>query len=281
MKKSCVKLIMCTIMLFTMTSGKAQNLVTEVKAKVIPMSLDITNRKTTNLIFPYAIKSVDRGSKEVLVQKAKGVENILQIKSASDTLRETNLTVVCSDGTLYSFNVRYLANPTLLNLSLGRVIQQTPQALFAPNENNDAKIYDLAAQLTAKKQVIKNIKDHKDQITMRCNGIYIRDDIFYFQLFLENSSNINYTIDQLKFSIRDQKKPKRTASQEIPLEPLYISGNAAIINSASDQAIVVAMPKFTIPDQKILIVQMTEKDGGRNLSIRVSNNQLIYAVQVN
>jgi len=268
-------------MLFTMASAKAQNLVTELKAKVIPMSLEITDRKTTNLIFPYGIKSVDRGSKEILVQKAKGVENILQVKAGSDTLKETNLTVVCADGTLYSFIVRFRDNPSLLNLSLGKVVAQTPWALFSANENNDAKIYDLAAQLTAKKQRIKNIKNNQDQITLGCYGIYVRDDVFYFQLFLGNNSNINYTIDQLRFSIRDQKKSKRTASQEIPVEPLHISGNATMINATSDQAIVVAIPKFTIPDKKVFVVQLMEKDGGRNLSIRVTNKQLIYAVKLN
>lgn len=40
--------------------------------------LAVTYNKTTNLVFPYAIKSVDRGSKDILVQKAKDVENILQ-----------------------------------------------------------------------------------------------------------------------------------------------------------------------------------------------------------
>lgn len=281
MKKNCMRMIMCAIMLFMGASSKAQNLVTEIKAKVIPMSLEITDRKTTNLIFPYGIKSVDRGSKDVLVQKAKGVENILQVKASGDTLKETNLTVVCSDGTLYSFIVHFSANPTLLNLSLGKVVAQTPWALFSANQNNDAKIYDLAAQLTAKKQRIKNIKDDNEKITLRCVGIYIRDDIFYFQLFLGNSSNINYTIDQLRFSIRDQKKSKRTASQEIPVEPLYVSGNSTVINATSDQAIVVAMPKFTIPDKKILVVQLMEKDGGRNLGIHISNKQLIYAIKVN
>jgi len=281
MKKNCVKIMMSVIMLLTLATAKAQNLITEVKAKVIPMFLDITNRKTTNLIFPYAIKSVDRGSKEVLVQKAIGVENILQLKAANDTLKETNLTVVCSDGTLYSFIVRYNLNPTMLNLSLGRVVAQSSQALFAPNGNNDAKIYDQAEQIATKKQVIKNIRNENNQIGLRCNGIYIKDDTFYFQLSLGNNSNIGYSVDQLTFSIRDQKKSKRTASQEIVLDPQFISGNSTIINARSEQTIVVAMTKFTIPDKKSLHIQMMEKDGGRNLSIRISNQQLIHAVQVN
>ena len=46
-----------------------------------PYPLTIAVNKTTNLIFPYAIKSVDRGSADVLAQKAKGVENILLVKA--------------------------------------------------------------------------------------------------------------------------------------------------------------------------------------------------------
>ena len=39
--------------------------------------MNVSFEKTSNLIFPAAIKSVDRGSEAVLAQKAPGVENIL------------------------------------------------------------------------------------------------------------------------------------------------------------------------------------------------------------
>ena len=47
-----------------------------------PFHLNITYSKTTHLLFPFAIISIDRGSKDILAQKAKGVENVLQIKAA-------------------------------------------------------------------------------------------------------------------------------------------------------------------------------------------------------
>lgn len=46
------------------------------------------------------LKSVDRGSKDVLAQKAKGVESILQVKAAKTNFDETNLTVINADGKL-------------------------------------------------------------------------------------------------------------------------------------------------------------------------------------
>jgi len=54
--------------------------------------------KTTNIIFPYSIVSVDIGSRDVLAQKAKGVENILQIKAARDSFPQTNISIITADG---------------------------------------------------------------------------------------------------------------------------------------------------------------------------------------
>jgi len=273
--KKIVSVVVCAIMLSI--GVKAQNLVTEVRAKVIPMNLDITVKKTTNLIFPFGIKSVDRGSDEVLVQMAKGVENILQVKAANDSLKETNLTVVCADGTLYSFLIRYAANPGQLNFSLEKVVAQTPWALFASADNNEAKVNDLATQLIHKKRRIKNIKTSKNDIFLGCTGIYIKDDIMYLQFQFENTSAIRYTVDQLRFFTEDLKKAKRTASQQIQITPLYTAGNSTLIGTNSRQTIVVAFPKFTIPNQKVFITELMEKDGGRNLRIRIHNRHLIGA----
>lgn len=80
--------------------------------------LTISQAKTTNIIFPQAIISVDRGSRYILAQKAKGVENILQVKAARDSFPETNLSVITADGRLNSFVVNYSSQPPALNLSI-------------------------------------------------------------------------------------------------------------------------------------------------------------------
>ena len=46
-------------------------------------ALEITTDKTTSLVFPFPVMHVDRGTKEVLVQKIKEAGNIILIKAAS------------------------------------------------------------------------------------------------------------------------------------------------------------------------------------------------------
>lgn len=243
-----------------------------------PQRLAVTFSKTTNLIFPYPIKSVDKGSRDLLAQVAGGVENILQVKAAKQGFAETNLTVVTGDGRLYSFLVDYADNPALLNIRLDDNIHSLqPDALFELNSDNEARVHDLAEQILLKKPLLKGPKDEASDIRMALSGIYIREDRLYLQLALENNSQINYDISQLRFYIRDKSQAKRTAVQEQELQPLQYAGNTEVIRGNSAQSIVAVLPKFTIPDKKLLYIGLMEKNGGRQLRLEIKNKVLMGA----
>src|SRR6187455_3563762 len=78
-----------------------------------PVSLSISKDKTTSLIFPFAIRHVDRGTKDVLVQPIKESDNILLVKAAVKDFAPTNLSVVTTDGSIYYFPVQFAAEPKL------------------------------------------------------------------------------------------------------------------------------------------------------------------------
>ena len=44
---------------------------------------------------------------------------------------------------------------------------------------------------------------------------------------------------------------------------------------------VYALPKFTIPDDKLLLVELYEKNGGRHQVIRVENSDIVNAEVIN
>jgi conjugative transposon TraN protein len=265
------------IILLSSVQANAQNNVAQSET-IQPEALSVTYLKTTNLIFPYAIKSVDKGSKDIMVQIAKGVENILQVKAAVQGFRETNLTIITADGKLYSYVVNYTERPVALNVQATfKTGSVAGQAKFSIMNDNEASVQDFAEQVSTKAPVLNGFKDSRYNISLKLEGIYIKGQILYFQLGLENSSNINYDIEQLRFFIRDQKKVKRTATQETELQPQQVTGNARIIRGQSRQTIVAGIPKFTIPDKKILIIQLMEKQGGRNLELNIKNKSVVAA----
>lgn len=261
------------------TFAQEATIQTDSKSRIEPLKLGISYQKTTNLIFPYAIKSVDRGSSDVLVQKAKGVENVLQLKSAKDSFQETNLSVIAGDGLLYSFVLHYASQPTVLNLELvNKPMGYQPIAIFSAEQDNQKRILTTSEFISAKKATLNGPSDRKASVGMCLNGLFIKEDIMYYQIELENNSNISFDIEQLRFFIRDKKKSKRTASQELEQVPMHIHGNATIIHEQSVQILVVALQKFTIPDKKELIVQLMEKNGGRHISFKVKNKHLMHSI---
>ncbi|MXO04353.1 conjugative transposon protein TraN [Flavobacterium sp. HBTb2-11-1] len=235
-------------------------------------SVQIGYSKTTSIVFSYPIKSIDKGSDEVLVQKAKGVENILLIKAAKQHFLQTNLTVVTSDARLYVFVLNYDDDCPDLNVKAVNSIAASRDVVFSLENENQKKIEQCSSLALSKKNKISGYNKSKYQIRLELNGIFIYQDVMYLRIVFENKSKINYDIDQFRFFIRDQKKSKRTASQEIEIEPLYQTTSSAVIPYKSEVIRVYALEKFTIPENKYLTLQLIEKSGGRQLELDISSN---------
>ncbi len=235
-------------------------------------NLQIGYSKTTSIVFPYSIKSVDKGSADVLVQKAKGVENILLLKAAKQYFFQTNLTVVTTDARLYVFVLNYNEDCPDLNIKAENAAAASKDILFSMENENQKKIEQLASLVLSKKKKTSGLKKSKFQIRLEVNGIFIDQDVLYLRVVFENKSKINYDIDQLRFFIRDQRKSKRTASQEIEILPLYTTSSSAVIPYKSEVIKVYALEKFTIPENKYLTLQLIEKNGGRHLEVNINNN---------
>lgn len=224
--------------------------------------LSITTDKTTSLIFPFPIKYVDRGTKDVIVQPVKEDERILLVKAASKQFAETNLSVVTGDGNVYEFTVNYAAQPAVLVMHL------------PPNKKASISSYAQAILNNPPKRILK--VEHGGVIS-KLTGIYIKDDVIYYQLEIHNHSPLDFDIELLKFHIIDKKRSKRTALQENELVPLYIAGNKSKVKSYNFSVIVVALDKFTLPDAKFLGIQLMERNGGRHFNLKVYNGQILKA----
>jgi conjugative transposon TraN protein len=230
--------------------------------------LEVTYNKTTNIVFPSTITSVDRGSQDVLVQKVSGAENVLRVKADLKNFPETNLTVITSDGKLYSFLVNYADHPSELNITIQHEVVSNEVAT------------DFAVMVENKRGNVHSVKDKSSKVSAKLEGFYVKDEVIFFKLKLENRSRINFDIDQLHFYIRDKKKSKRTASQELVITPISITGDTGTIESKIERTIIVAVPKFTIPDGKLMVVEMMERNGGRHLLLRAKNRHLMKARQL-
>ncbi len=235
-----------------------------VSAMAQTSALGISTAKTTSLVFPFSVRHVDRGTKDILVQQVKEADNILLVKASAKNFSETNLSVVTEDGSVYTFVINYEEKPAIWVYNL--------------HENKKATMATYANGILDNRRTLQGVRDNSWNIDAAVIGTYIKDDIIYYQLRIKNNSPINYDIEVLRFYIRDKKNGKRTAVQENELKPLYISGNIAQVKSSNQNIIVVALDKFTIPDKKFMGVQIMEKNGGRHLMMKLNNKDILKAI---
>lgn len=229
--------------------------------------LEISTDKTTSLVFPFAITHVDRGMRSVLAQQIKEAPTVLLIKAAEKDFKETNLSVITEDGSVYSFAVCFSA-------------KLSTWVFYLPT-NGSKTVASYANNVLDNPKTANGMKAGSFGVEARIKGIYVKDDVLYFQTELKNTSPIDYSIDLFRFFIKDAKKSKRTAIQETDCKPLYIAGDTSLVKAGSAVTTVFALEKFTIPDAKYLAVQIMEKNGGRNLNIRITNRKLMKATPIN
>jgi conjugative transposon TraN protein len=231
-----------------------------------PTRLSLSKDKTFSLVFAYPITYVDRGSSEILAKVVSEQPNMLLLKAAIDQFKETNITVVTSDGSLYGFTVNYEPYITLYSL-------QIPPQLDSSIASYAANIKNMAPWLHIKKK-------RKSDLELMLTGVYYHKDILYLQLVLSNTGSIDAGIDYLRFTIQDRKKGKRTSTQEVTLNRLWPAGALQELKGQTRETVVIAFTRFTVPDDKFLLVELGEKNGGRELQLRINHHHLMRGVPI-
>ena len=258
-----------------------------------PHGLEVTYDKTVHIIFPSAVRYVDLGSPNLIAGKADGAENVIRVKATVKNFRqETNLSVITEDGSFYTFNVKYANEPLLLNVEMTDFIHDG-EDVNRPNNAMDIYLKELGSESPMlvrmiMKSIYKNDKREVKHIGCKCfgiqyllKGIYTHNGVLYFHTQIRNSSNVPFDVDFITFKIVDKKVAKRTAMQEQVIFPLRAYNYAVRVAGKKDESTVFAMDKFTIPDDKQLVVELNEKNGGRHQSFIIENEDLVRAKVIN
>ena len=257
--------------------------------KIEPYKMEVTYDKTSHLIFPTAIRYVDLGSEYLIAGKAEDAENVLRVKaSVRDFEPETNFSVITNDGRFYSFNVYYSSYPEALSYDLLTMQKAVDKAngndvLFEELGNNSPSLAGLLLETIYKndKRIVKHIGAKSFGIQFILKGIYIHNGKYYFHTELRNRTNVPFEIDFVNFKVVDKKVAKRTVVQERPMIPLRTYKPLDGIAGKATEQNVFLLDQFTIADDKVLLIEIFEKNGGRHQTLQVENSDLIKARLIN
>lgn len=258
-----------------------------------PYGLEVTFDKTVHIIFPASIRYVDLGSNNIIAGKAGTSENILRVKAAVRQFEtETNMAVITEEGSYYTFNVKYADEPEKLNIEM-KDFMHDGIATNRPNNSMEIYLQELGSESPRlvhlinrsiyknDKRLVKHIGSKRFGIQYLLKGIYSHNNLLYLHISIKNSSNVPFDIDFVRMKIVDKKIAKQTAIQEMVIYPLRAYNFISTVSGNQTERTVFTIDKITIPNDKHWIIELFEKNGGRNQSFIIENEDLLRAEEIN
>lgn len=280
--------------LFAAAKVLAQNDGATSRQGLTPRTIEVGFTKTVHILFPAPVTYIDIGSMAIIAGKADGAENVVRVKAAvRDFAEETNLTVITEDGGFYTFDARYAENPSTSTIEIAAAESPAAQPASAaePARADEGRVLlrevgrerpatvkrvlsDIYRQNRAD---VKGIHTRKYGVELEVRGIYVHNDVIYLHVQIANDTNISFEVDYRRFVVADRKAAKRTAQQQRIIEPLRVCNDPLIVRGHQRQRIVFALPKLTLEEDKILLLEIAEKDGARHQCLEISGKELLGA----
>ena len=272
----------------------------ETPAEIHPQHIEAGFTKTVHILFPSPVTYIDIGSMDIIAGKADGAENVVRVKAAvRNFAAETNLTVITEDGGFFTFDVHYAENPVVSTLNL-TVQEPQPESMKKPaavgypqptapasegrvllrevGREKPATIKRMLSDIYRQNRTdVKGIRTKKYGIEVEVLGIYVFNDVIYIHSCISNDTNISFEVDARHFIVADRKLTKRTAQQQSTLEVLRVCNDPAVVRGHQRQRTVFALPKLTISDDKVLLLEIIEKNGARHQTVEIPAEELLEA----
>lgn len=266
----------------------------EAPAEIRPLCIEAGFSKTVHILFPSPVTYIDIGSMDIIAGKADGAGNVVRVKAAvRNFTTETNLTVITEDGGFFSFDVHYAENPAVSTINISTPKQPTvengstqPEPVSAEGRvllqevgrEKPATVKRVLGDIYRQNRVdVKGVRTKKYGIGVEVLGIYVHNDVIYIHTMISNETNISFEVDARQFIVADRKLAKRTAQQQTPLDILRVCNDPTVVRGHQRQRTVFALQKFTIPDDKVLLLEIIEKNGARHQTVEIPAKELLEA----
>ncbi len=244
------------------------------------------DQKNVALFFPEPIRQGITGSENFAFTYNREKEQHLGLLQAIPG-NDSNLLVISTNGLVFSYIVRY--SHTLENLnyfisesgSIGKeslhfndVSLERIENISAPPPERiiaDRTSYyqNFSSYLLKSKQRIGKIKKRKEGIELNVKNIVFDGEELYFVINLKNDSPIDYELSFLSIAVETRKKGKKKSMQKLVREPLYKFMVPRLVSKGHSADFVYVLPKFSIAEDKIIIIDLKEANGERDIKLKV------------
>lgn len=241
-------------------------------------------QKNVALFFPKPIRQGITGSDNFVFTYNREAEQYFGLLQATPG-KESNLLVVSSNGSVFSYIVKYKDQLNQLNYfvlasdTIGNekpvVIDESEINKKGIKEREKTYYYDkFCSFLVNRTQRLGRLKKRDQNIVLSVENIVFDKEELYFVIQIKNKSSLDYDLNFLNLGIETKQKGKRKSSQTIYEEPIFKHNMPTRIKEGETEKLVYVLPKFSLGDDRRVILELNEKNGGRNIKLKVPHKYI-------
>ncbi|WP_198938432.1 DUF4138 domain-containing protein [Tenacibaculum holothuriorum] len=240
--------------------------------------------KNVALFFPEPIRQGITGSDNFVFTYNREKEQYFGLLQAKPG-QESNLLVINRNGSIFSYIVRYKKQLSKLNYFIplsNSIGNEKPLAIDSIQAETSEKSIDnrtyyhhkFCSYLLNRNQRIGRIKKRNEGIVLSVENIVFDKEELYFVILIENNSTLDYDLNFLNLSIETRQKGKKKSLQRLYQEPIYKHSLPSKIVEGKLIRFVYVLPKFSLSDDRRAILELNEKNGERNIELKISHRYI-------
>ena len=235
--------------------------------------------KNVALFFPEPIRQGVTGADNFVFTYNREKEQYFGLLQAKPG-KESNLLVVNRNGSVFSYILRYKTQLSKLNYfipqsnSIGNEKTKLILPILPEEEQqlNNVNYYLRACRyLLNNKQPIRTLQKRNYGVVLSVTNIVFDKEELYFVIQIDNKTALDYDLNFLNLSIETRQKGKRKSLQRVNQEPLYKHNMPSKIGEHKTARFVYVLPKFSVSNDRRVILQLNEDDGERNIELIISH----------
>jgi len=242
------------------------------------------DEKNVALFFPEPIRQGITGSDNFVFTYNREKQQYFGLLQAKPG-KESNLLVINQNGSIFSYIVRYREKLSTLNYfipkanSIGNekpIIADSSEVARPKSQVGNRRDYyqNFCSYLIDRKQLIGRLKKRSEGVVLSLENIVFDTEELYFVIQIENRSTLDYDLNFLDLSVQTRKKGKRKSLQSFYQKPLYTYNRPSKIAENETIRMVYVLPKFSISDDRRVLLELNEKNGERNLKLKISHKYI-------
>ena len=241
-----------------------------------PDTLFISTSQVVHLRFGSELKYVNLGSRDIVAKIVDGSKDFVAVKAREPFSICTSMSCLESTGAMHTFLVAYREHPSRLEVDT-RSKSVTPGVTGSLSHVPQDTTFSFSSQslsdYAAMKQELYHLGTREYGIELRCENIFVKDDVLFLLISLRNESAMSYELSAPRFAVESKRRTRRGLQYEKAVFPKQSYGLGTVAPSSVGR-FVFTFDKIALVKGQVLRVYFYEKGGARNLVMTFNLNDI-------